>query len=43
MNAGFHGLHLSAGVACPTVLVLIGLMAIEGEYTFLTRVISFKP
>lgn len=43
MIAGVHGLHVSAGVAYLTVLVLIGLMPIEGEYTFLTRVISFKP
>jgi cytochrome c oxidase subunit IV len=45
MHMKWERLALKLAILVPPLclLVLIGLMAIEGDYTFLTRTISFKP
>jgi cytochrome c oxidase subunit IV len=43
MHMAWERLALKLAILVPplTLLILIGLMAIEGDYTFLTRVASF--
>ncbi len=45
MHMKWERLALKLAILVPplVLLVLIGLMAIEGDYTFLTRTISFTP
>jgi caa(3)-type oxidase subunit IV len=45
MHMKWERLALKVVILAPPLclLVLIALMAIEGEYTFLTRLLTFKP
>jgi caa(3)-type oxidase subunit IV len=45
MHMAWERLALKLAILVPPlcILVLIGLMAIEGKYTFLTRVITTQP
>jgi cytochrome c oxidase subunit 4 len=45
MHMAWERLALKLAILVPPLclLVLIGLMAIEGEHTFLTRLLSFGP